>query len=187
MLLVASLVDSNCNGIYGVDPNSQIPWEDALCSQYPSRGILAIGDSATAHFSLPPSFVTPEGFNMSTYHGLIQDLFTEIDWPHCSWSTAWANSTVCPYSSLEITSIYQKMLERNRCMHRDYVNAGVNGASVNNIIDDGPIVPSNYTGALQALPSRYKVDGPSTVFFSMIGNGQAHNKNNKLRVESARV
>jgi acyloxyacyl hydrolase len=61
-------------------------------------------------------------------------------------------------------------------MHRDYVNAGVNGASVDNLIDDGPIVPSNYTGAMQALPSRYKVDGPSTVFFSMIGNDICHAK-----------
>jgi acyloxyacyl hydrolase len=29
---------------------------------------------------------------------------------------------------------------------------------------------------MQALPSRYKVDGPSTVFFSMIGNDICHAK-----------
>jgi acyloxyacyl hydrolase len=71
-----------------------LPWEEALCAQTPSRGILAIGDSATAHFSLPPSYITPSDFNMSTYAGIIQEVLTEADWPHCSWSTAWANNTV---------------------------------------------------------------------------------------------
>lgn len=65
-------VDTNCNGISGVDSASGLPWEEALCSEYPSRGILAIGDSATAHFSLPPTFITPSELNMSTYSHIIQ-------------------------------------------------------------------------------------------------------------------
>lgn len=82
---------------------------------------------------------------------------------------------------MNISSVYQKMLDRNRCMHRDYVNAGVNGASVDNLIEDGVVVPANYSGALQALPPRYKVDGPSTVFFSMIGNGtHSHTANDAM-------
>jgi acyloxyacyl hydrolase len=48
--------DSNCNGISGVEPNSKQPWESLLCAPYPTRGVLAIGDSATAHFSIPPSW-----------------------------------------------------------------------------------------------------------------------------------
>lgn len=164
--------DTNCNGISGVDTRSGIPWERALCERTPSRGLLAIGDSATAHFALPPSFIIPAGFNASTYEKLIDVLITEADFPQCSWSTAWASKDECPHSLLNVTSIYQKMLERNRCMHRDYVNAGVNGASVRNLIkDDGyGMHPSNYSGQMLAYPDRFKVDGPSTVFFSMIGN-----------------
>ena len=162
--------DSNCNGIWGVDSASGVPYEESMCSQYPSRGLLAVGDSATAHFSLPPSYVTPSGINMSTYSGLVQEALTEADWPQCSWSTAWATNAQCPHTILNISSIYQKMHDRNRCMHRDYVNAGVNGASVRNLIEDGPVIPSNYSGAMLGYPARYKNDGPSTVFFSMIGN-----------------
>lgn len=162
--------DTNCNGISGKDPRSGQAWEQILCEPTPSRGILAIGDSATAHFSLPPSYLTPSGFNATTYADIINVLLTEADWPQCSWSTAWANSTTCPHSLLNVSSIYQRMLERNRCMHRDYVNAGVNGASMQNLVPDGNIVPSNYSGAMLAYPDRYKVDGPSTVFFSLIGN-----------------
>jgi len=162
--------DSNCNGIWGVDSRSGIAWEQALCGDVQSRGLLAIGDSATAHFSLPPSFVTPSSINSSTYAHLIETLITEVDWPHCSWSTGWGNSSICPEVKTPMKSIYQRMRERNLCMHRDYVNAGVNGASVNNLIDDGVVTPANYSGAMLAIPSRFKVDGPSTVFFSMIGN-----------------
>lgn len=171
-----STVDTNCNGISGIDSESGLPWEKALCAETPSRGILAVGDSATAHFSLPPSWLTPSDFNVSTYSDLIPLLFTEIDWPECSWSTAWGNSTICPQSQLNVSSVYQRMLERNRCMHRDYVNAGVNGASVLNLINDGIVTPANYTGAMKAIPPRYKTDGPSTVFFSMVGNDICHAK-----------
>jgi acyloxyacyl hydrolase len=145
-----AFLDSNCNGIAGVDSASGKTYEELYCENYPSRGILAIGDSATAHFSLPPSMITPAGFSNTTYKGLLAELISESDWPQCSWSTAWANNTECPYTSLNISSIYQRMLERNRCGHRDYVNAGVNGASVRDL---------NTSGQLLAYPERYRVDG----------------------------
>jgi len=162
--------DSNCNGIFGVDPATQQPYEQLLCEQYPSRGLLAIGDSATAHFSLPPTYVTPSQFTNTTYVDILKHITTEMDWPQCSWSTAYANNTFCPASKLNVSSIYQRMNERNRCNHRDFVNAGVNGASVDGLIADGDVPPANYTGQLQAIPPRYKTDSPSTVFFALIGN-----------------
>jgi len=162
--------DTNCNGISGVDPATQQPYEQLLCEQYPSRGLLAIGDSATAHFSLEPSYVTPANFSATTYADFLHRIESELDWPQCSWSTAYANNTVCPHTKLNISSIYSRMNERNRCNHRDFVNAGVNGASVNGLIQDGDVSPANYSGQMLAYPSRYKVDGPSTVFFAMIGN-----------------
>jgi hypothetical protein len=91
-----------------------------------------------------------------------------MDRPDCSWSTGWANNTACPYTPLNISSIYQRMNARNKCNHRDYVNAGVNGASVSSMIEDGNVTPANYTGLMQAYPLRFKNDGPSTVFFSLV-------------------
>lgn len=153
----------------GVDGDG-IPYEKKFCSETPSRGLLAIGDSATAHFALPPSYITPKGFNMSTYESIVELLFTELDWAQCSSSTGWRNTSDCPYSPLPMNSIYQRMLRQNQCMHRDYVNAGVNGQSIDNLAPDQPVVPSNYSGNLEAIPARFATEGPSTVIYALIGN-----------------
>lgn len=48
-------VDHNCNGIYGVNATTGIPYEEAFCSgSNAPMGIAILGDSATAHFHLPP-------------------------------------------------------------------------------------------------------------------------------------
>lgn len=107
---------------------------------------------------------------MHTYEDLLELALTELDWPQCSWSTGFSNSSVCTASQLPINSIYMRMRERNRCMHRDFVNQGVNGQSVDNLIDDESMISGNYSGALLAIPPRFKRDRPSTVFFSLIGN-----------------
>lgn len=41
-------VDHNCNGIYG--GNETGSYEDLFCANYKQKGIVIIGDSATAHF-----------------------------------------------------------------------------------------------------------------------------------------
>jgi hypothetical protein len=46
------------------------------------------------------------------------------DWPQCSWATAWQNTSACPPSSLPVSSIYQRLRERNLCNHRDFTVRG---------------------------------------------------------------
>lgn len=51
--------DYNCNGIWGVNPVTGTPWEDVLCKDFDSRGIIYVGDSVGAHFHFPESWINP--------------------------------------------------------------------------------------------------------------------------------
>jgi acyloxyacyl hydrolase len=51
--------DSNCNGIWGIDPATGRPWEDILCKNFDSRGIVYVGDSVGAHFHFPEPWINP--------------------------------------------------------------------------------------------------------------------------------
>lgn len=51
--------DYNCNGIWGVDPATGKPWEDILCKNFDSRGIIYVGDSVGAHFHFPEPWINP--------------------------------------------------------------------------------------------------------------------------------
>lgn len=51
--------DTNCNGIWGVDPITGKPWEQLLCKDFDSRGIVYIGDSVGAHFHFPETWINP--------------------------------------------------------------------------------------------------------------------------------
>lgn len=46
--------DSNCNGIYGVDPSGK-SYEELFCKNSGQIGVVLLGDSAGAHFSIPES------------------------------------------------------------------------------------------------------------------------------------
>lgn len=50
--------DSNCNGIWGVDPKDGIPYEEKFCKGADSQGVVLLGDSAGAHFHIPPEWMT---------------------------------------------------------------------------------------------------------------------------------
>ncbi|KAM9575405.1 acyloxyacyl hydrolase [Guaruba guarouba] len=50
--------DSNCNGIWGVDPKDGIPYEKKFCKGADSQGVVLLGDSAGAHFHIPPEWMT---------------------------------------------------------------------------------------------------------------------------------
>ncbi|KAI4570447.1 hypothetical protein MJT46_005964 [Ovis ammon polii x Ovis aries] len=53
-----SYQDSNCNGIWGVDPKDGIPYEKKFCEGSQPRGVILLGDSAGAHFHIPPDWIT---------------------------------------------------------------------------------------------------------------------------------
>ena len=53
-------LDHNCNGISG--GNSSGLYEDMFCANSSPRGLVILGDSATAHFHIPPQWITADGW-----------------------------------------------------------------------------------------------------------------------------
>ncbi len=49
--------DSNCNGVWGYDLLKLKSYEDELCAGTGQRGLIMLGDSATAHFHVPEQFM----------------------------------------------------------------------------------------------------------------------------------
>ena len=129
--------DSNCNGIVGVDPASDEPYETTFCDPKDQRGVVVLGDSCAAHFTIDT--------NASVFfRELPAEALMEFDSPQCSWATGHlaANSTsaggACPAAELPLDSFYLKLRERNRCNHRDFQNIGVNGARSTSMCREGP-------------------------------------------------
>jgi len=154
-------VDHNCNGIYGTDSDG-VSFEDKFCKDTGNLGVIAIGDSATAHFRVPPDWLNAATMDKTTYSQLIPLAENELDWPECSSNTGHRNQSFCPQSELPITSMYLKMFERNRCNHRDFQNIGVNGARTTNTAPP--------KGSVVSMKERNVTDQPALVVYAMIGN-----------------
>eukprot|EP01091_Cochliopodium_minus_P012530 TRINITY_DN3815_c0_g1_i1.p1 TRINITY_DN3815_c0_g1~~TRINITY_DN3815_c0_g1_i1.p1 ORF type:complete len:559 (+),score=123.51 TRINITY_DN3815_c0_g1_i1:470-2146(+) len=144
--------DSNCNGIYGINPKTNHSYEDDFCGASGAMGVIVLGDSASAHFHLPAD---------ATADQLGDALEDELDFPQCSWSTGHDTTPTCPYSPLStgVNSIYLRMRERNRCNHRDYQNISVNGARSSPM---GNVIINTTARTLQ--------DKPAIVFYALVGN-----------------
>jgi acyloxyacyl hydrolase len=156
-------IDHNCNGISTLDPGTRKGYEELLCGGTKTYQYVGIGDSATAHFSLPPAWLSGREMTKTTYRGLIQIAMNEVDWPQCSLSTG-HNSTQCPSFSKTLagdyTSIYAYGRERNLCSHRQFQNVGINGASY-----------KNYAPKLKAsFRPNPETDAPAVVILNLIGN-----------------
>lgn len=68
-------IDHNCNGIYGGN-STAASYEELYCANSQPRGLIMLGDSATAHFHIPPQWVTAQGWNLN---GLLPTAENEID------------------------------------------------------------------------------------------------------------
>ncbi|KAA0155238.1 hypothetical protein FNF29_01989 [Cafeteria roenbergensis] len=151
-------VDHNCNGISGTDPQTGASYEELFCSgPNAPMGVIGIGDSALAHFHIPPQYLNAMNFSLDH---VINAASNELDWPQCSWSTGYRKTDECPASPVEMGSIYQRMRARNLCMHRDFTNAGVNGARVSSAAE--VLIPN-----LKRDPVN---DNPVLAFYALIGN-----------------
>ncbi|EFA78312.1 hypothetical protein PPL_08963 [Heterostelium album PN500] len=148
--------DWNCNGIVGMNTTSGISWEDELCGNSGAMGTIVVGDSAGAHFSIPPQWLTASELNSTTYQGMIGAIENELDWPHRSSYTGWVPST----AEIPVDSIYLRLRERNLCNHRDYQNTGVNGA------DSFKVAGGN----IQSVARNQQTDKPALFFLELIGN-----------------
>jgi hypothetical protein len=153
-------VDHDCNGIYGIDSETGISLEELFCSVTPRRGYIHIGDSATAHFHIPPQWMTRNGWNLEN---LIPDALDELDQPGCAWGTGYRNDSGCPYANrtdVSLGSVATRLRERNLCNHRDFQNIGCNGAGSDNAMSH--LIPS--------VKRDTKLDYPALAVYSMIGN-----------------
>ena len=122
---------------------------------------MILGDSATAHFHVPPQWVTSQGWNLD---GLLKHVENELDMPMCSWGTGHASPEECPYQHpvpglSGVTSLYSQLSERNRCNTNDYQNIGVNGARI-----------TSSMGLVDALARDVTLDHPALVWLALIGN-----------------
>ncbi|XP_070574298.1 acyloxyacyl hydrolase-like isoform X2 [Ptychodera flava] len=124
--------DSNCNGIYGVDPVSGIPYEQTLCGESGPMGVAILGDSAGAHFHIPAEWVTPTKMSLEVFQNVTFVAGNELDWPSMSSTTGFQNLS-WPIVNGYTDSLYLRMRSRNLCNHRDYQNIAVNGGSASNM------------------------------------------------------
>lgn len=147
--------DSNCNGIWGVDPKDGIPYEKKFCEGSEPRGIVLLGDSAGAHFHIPPEWITASQMSLKSFFNLPTALTDELDWPQLSGATGFLNAT----SGMKENSIYLHLRKRNRCNHRDYQNLSKNGASSQNL-----------ETFIESLSRNPLSDHPAIVMYAMIGN-----------------
>lgn len=155
--------DHNCNGIFGSDSTGRA-YEEKFCSGTGQLGVIGIGDSATAHFRVPPDWLDADRMDATTYQHAIPLALNELDWPACSSSTAHRNNSECPPTAegLPVTSVYSKLRQRNLCNHRDFQNLGVNGARSTNTAPPG--------GDALAMKARNGTDQPALVLYALIGN-----------------
>lgn len=155
--------DTNCNGIYGVDPVSNKPYEDIFCSGTGAMGTVVLGDSASAHFHVPPQLFEPAGYDQQTFANLFYMLENEFDWPMLSASTAFYPNTSRfePDISGLVNSTYMILRQRNRCNANDYQNIAVNGARVG----------SMNSSIIRSL-ARQQTDKAVLAIYALIGNGK---------------
>ncbi|NWZ28059.1 AOAH hydrolase, partial [Asarcornis scutulata] len=128
--------DSNCNGIWGVDPKDGIPYEEKFCKGADSRGVVLLGDSAGAHFHIPPEWMTVTQMSAKSFANLPMAFTDELDWPQFSEITGFLNSTIGGWTD----SLYLRLRRRNRCNHRDLQNISQNGNLARNQLLDNPAI-----------------------------------------------
>lgn len=156
--------DHNCNGIYGVDPETNQAYEDQWCKGTGQMGVAILGDSATAHFRIPPTYLTAKTLSLGTFSGLLRNIENELDFPMLSWSTGHVEASVyAPDIDGPMDSIYKRLRDNNLCNNNDYQNLGVNGANSGDLLDFGTILSRDADSS--ALPTK-----PLLLFMAMIGN-----------------
>uniref|UniRef100_A0A8C0FK54 Acyloxyacyl hydrolase n=1 Tax=Bubo bubo TaxID=30461 RepID=A0A8C0FK54_BUBBB len=126
--------DSNCNGI----------WVSA-----DSQGVVLLGDSAGAHFHIPPEWMTVTQMSAKSFANLPMAFTDELDWPQFSEITGFLNSTIGGWTD----SLYLRLRRRNRCNHRDLQNISQNAVYLS-----------------FSLARNQLLDNPAIVIYATIGN-----------------
>jgi acyloxyacyl hydrolase len=122
--------DYNCNGIKGIDQLTKKTWKEILCFNTGQQGIVVLGDSIGAHFSINPKYFNGTAWGNHTFEDLWSSIQNEFDLPYKSSVTGFVEGT----ETSPVRSVYKKLVERNRCNRNDYQNLGVNGDESNKVI-----------------------------------------------------
>ncbi|NXT59937.1 AOAH hydrolase, partial [Chaetops frenatus] len=158
--------DSNCNGIWGVDPKDGIPYEEKFCKGADSKGVVLLGDSAGAHFHIPPEWMTVTQMSAKSFANLPMAFSDELDWPQFSEITGFLNSTIGGWTD----SLYLRLRKRNRCNHRDLQN-----------ISQNVYFPINIAPYLSfSLARNQLLDNPTIVIYATIGNDVCNGERDTL-------
>lgn len=154
-----AVIDSNCNGVYGVEPASAMTYESLWCKGTKQMGSVLLGDSAGAHFHIPPQYLTSRDLSVDVFKDLFFILENEFDWPMLSSSTAFTNVTWKDISG-PVNSTYEIFRRINRCNHRDYQNIGVNGARSSSMADN----------IVKSFARNAALDNPVFILLELLGN-----------------
>ncbi|NXU80031.1 AOAH hydrolase, partial [Oreotrochilus melanogaster] len=157
--------DSNCNGIWGVDPKDGIPYEEKFCKGADSQGVVLLGDSAGAHFHIPPEWMTVTQMSVKSFANLPMAFTDELDWPQFSEITGFLNSTIGGWTD----SLYLRLRRRNRCNHRDLQNISQNGGSSGNLLY-----------LIKSFARNQLLDNPAIVIYATIGNDVCNGNHDTL-------
>nr|XP_013803597.1 PREDICTED: acyloxyacyl hydrolase isoform X2 [Apteryx mantelli mantelli] len=195
--------DSNCNGIWGVDPKDGIPYEEKFCKGADSRGVVLLGDSAGAHFHIPPEWMTVTQMSVKAFANLPMAFTDELDWPQFSEITGFLNSTIGGWTD----SLYLRLRRRNRCNHRDLQNISQNAGGWLRTLrtshlavteDSGRWLPwsqscvphpsdtlsggssANFLDLIKSLSRNQLLDNPAIVVYATIGNDVCNGERDTL-------
>eukprot|EP01114_Cavostelium_apophysatum_P017028 TRINITY_DN4967_c0_g1_i1.p1 TRINITY_DN4967_c0_g1~~TRINITY_DN4967_c0_g1_i1.p1 ORF type:complete len:585 (-),score=119.82 TRINITY_DN4967_c0_g1_i1:4-1758(-) len=152
-------IDHNCNGIFGADKNGT-SWEDLLCSGTPQFGTVVLGDSASAHFHIPPAWMTAKLMNEEIFSNLLEIAENEMDFPMMSSATGFMNLTWEGTPVGPVDSAYLRNRARNLCSHRDYQNIAVNGARSGAMLSN----------IITTMARNQTLDYPLFISYALIGN-----------------
>lgn len=155
-----AFMDTNCNGIYGTDPASGKTYESLWCNGTGQMGTVILGDSAGAHFHIPPSWLMSQQLNVEIFKDLFFILENEFDWPMMSSNTGYKNSTWPSSISGPVDSTYLRLRELNHCNHRDFQNIAVNGARSSAMADQ----------IVKGFSRKGSRDNPVFLTLALIGN-----------------
>ncbi|XP_075684676.1 acyloxyacyl hydrolase [Rhinoderma darwinii] len=161
-----TIEDSNCNGIWGFDRKDGLPYEKKFCEGTDSKGMIILGDSAAAHFHIPPEWMIPMNMSKNSFSNMALAISNELDWPQFSMYTGFQNSTIGGWTQ----SLYLRLRDWNLCNHRDYQNIARNGGSSNNLQE-----------YLKSMARHQQLDKPAIVFYAMIGNDVCNHSPDTLK------
>ncbi|KAK1334765.1 hypothetical protein QTO34_004331 [Cnephaeus nilssonii] len=146
--------DSNCNGIWGVDPKDGIPYEKKFCEGMNVKGNRSAGRLAGAHFHIPPEWIAASQMSWKAAWQLAAALTDELDWPQLSGATGFLNAT----SGIKENSIY---------LHLRKKTAAITGLP--NISKTSTCSESGRKG-IEPATQEPMLDHPAIVIYAMVGN-----------------